>query len=497
MFFSIITEIYYIHINPRNTQLCCNLNRDENVLISKRICTISFSGRRIFMEISHNLVAMNAMRMQGIVTKRLQKVTEKLSSGYRINRAADDAAGLSISEKMRRQIRGLTQASLNAQDGISMVQTADGAMAEVHDMLHRGSELCIKAANGTLSDTEREYIQQEISQLKTEIDGISDRTTFNEIQILKGKDVPFEDMGNDVIVSGKMPAWVKGSALSSKHLSETYTDNTDPANPVDHAAAILDFTALDKNPARLKDLDNSGFYTTCCTCSNHYSIKFTTDTSAKGEETSGNHYIYNVNITGVKDSTELMDRIIAATSNGNPQNHYTHFEKNNGKLLIYDDRPITQIQPTAGKFGPGVAHSKNDAAKLQGPTTIELQIGAEAGQHLSVDLPSISCLSLGIDSVDASTIDNASDGITLFKESISYVSQERSRMGAYQNRLEHTIRNLDNIVENTLASESAIRDTDMAKLMVQYANDNILMQAGQAMLTQANQINQGVLSLLG
>lgn len=114
-----------------------------------------------------------------------------------------------------------------------------------------------------------------------------------------------------------------------------------------------------------------------------------------------------------------------------------------------------------------------------------------------MDLPSISCLSLGIDSVDASTIDNASDGITLFKESISYVSQERSRMGAYQNRLEHTIRNLDNIVENTLASESAIRDTDMAKLMVQYANDNILMQAGQAMLTQANQINQGVLSLLG
>lgn len=192
-----------------------------------------------------------------------------------------------------------------------------------------------------------------------------------------------------------------------------------------------------------------------------------------------------------------MDRIIASTNNGNPQRHYTHFEKTNGKLLIYDDRPISQIQPTEGKLGPGVARSKSDAAKLQEPATIELQIGTEAGQHLSVDLPSISCLSLGIDSIDASTIDGASDGIALFKESINYVSNERSRMGAYQNRLEHTINNLDNVVENTLASEAAIRDTDMAKLMVQYANDNILMQAGQVMLAQANQINQGILSLLG
>lgn len=155
------------------------------------------------MVIQHNQLAMNANRMLGITNKKQASTTEKLSSGYRVNRAADDAAGLAISEKMRRQIRGLTQASANAQDGISMVQIADGAMAEVHEMLHRGTELSVKAANGTLTDDDRSYIQQEISQLKKEIDGISERTTFNEIQVLKGKDVPVVEEDENAVIMGK------------------------------------------------------------------------------------------------------------------------------------------------------------------------------------------------------------------------------------------------------------------------------------------------------
>ena len=164
------------------------------------------------MVVQHNLAAMNANRMFLNNDRKKAKVTEKLSSGYRINRAADDAAGLAISEKMRRQIRGLTQASKNAQDGISMVQIADGAMAEVHEMLHRGTELSIKAANGTLTDEDRSYIQREIEQLKSEIDGIAERTNFNEIQVLKGKDFPIEEGTSNVIISGGM--------LSLIHISE-------------------------------------------------------------------------------------------------------------------------------------------------------------------------------------------------------------------------------------------------------------------------------------
>lgn len=160
------------------------------------------------MVIQTNLLAMNANRMYTDNTRKQKKVSEKLSSGYRINRAADDAAGLAISEKMRRQIRGLSQAVLNVQDGISMVQIADGAMEEVHEMLHRGTELSIKAANGTLTDDERSYIQQEIEQIKEEIDAIHEKVNFNEIHVLRGKDIPLPQPGSQIIIAGGLPPWV-------------------------------------------------------------------------------------------------------------------------------------------------------------------------------------------------------------------------------------------------------------------------------------------------
>ena len=272
------------------------------------------------MVVQHNLTAMNSNRMLGVTTGTQAKSTEKLSSGYKINRAADDAAGLAISEKMRRQIRGLTQAANNAQDGISCVQTAEGALAEVHDMLQRMNELAIKASNDTMTTVDRGYIDAEVQQLKTEIDRVRDTTTFNTMNLLTGE------------FSGK-----------------------------------------------------------------------------------------------------------------------------------------------------------------------NLQVGAEAGQFIEISIGNMDASTIGVGSTSVAGTDNtnAQAAIGQIKTALAAVSEQRSNLGAVQNRLEHTIKNLDNVVENTTAAESAIRDTDMAKEMVKYSNNNILAQAGTAMLAQANQSNQNVLSLLG
>lgn len=274
------------------------------------------------MVVQHNLTAANTNRQLGITTSGLQKSTEKLSSGYKINRAADDAAGLSISEKMRNQIRGLNKASDNAQDGISLVQTAEGALNEVHSMLQRMSELSVQAANGTNDITDRSSINDEIQQLKTEIQRVGSTTQFNKMNILDGT------------------------------------------------------------------------------------------------------------------------------------------------------------------FSTG-------ANKL-------LQVGANANQTIKIDIDALQSVvgsSLKAD-LKTETATNAQSAIGVVQNSIEKLSKLRSKLGAVQNRLEHTVANLDNISENTQSSESRIRDTDMAEEMVQYSKNNILQQAGQSMLAQANQANQGVLSLL-
>ena len=273
------------------------------------------------MVVQHNLTAMNSSRMLNITTDSQAKSTEKLSSGYKINRAADDAAGLAISEKMRRQIRGLTQASANAQDGISCVQTAEGALAEVHDMLQRMTELAVKAANGTQTTADRGYINQEVQALVSEIDRVASTTTFNEKNLLDGN---FKNVG--------------------------------------------------------------------------------------------------------------------------------------------------------------------------------LQVGAESNQLITLNISGMSAQGLGLTggaaNISVGTAANAQTAIDMIKEALATVSSQRADLGAVQNRLEHTIKNLDNVVENTTSAESSIRDTDMATEMVRYSNNNILAQAGQSMLAQANQANQGVLSLL-
>lgn len=271
------------------------------------------------MVVQHNLTAMNSNRMLGLTQSTLAKSTEKLSSGYKVNRAADDAAGLAISEKMRRQIRGLTQASANAQDGISCVQTAEGALNEVHDMLQRMNELATKAANDTNTTEDQDYINMEVQALRNEIDRVASTTTFNQQNLLDG-------------------------SFAGKHL----------------------------------------------------------------------------------------------------------------------------------------------------------QVGAESGQYIDISISSMKASGLGIGSdFSVATQSKAAAAIDTIKSAISSLNKQRAQLGAIQNRLEHTIKNLDNIAENTTAAESQIRDTDMATEMVKYSNNNILAQAGQSMLAQSNQSNQGVLSLLG
>ena len=310
------------------------------------------------MVVQHNLTAMNSNRMLGLTTSAQAKSTEKLSSGYKINRAADDAAGLAISEKMRRQIRGLTQASANAQDGISCVQTAEGALNEVHDMLQRINELAVKGETATLTSTDRSYIQTEIQQLMSEIDRVQSTTTFNEQNLLDGS------------FTGKA---LQVGAEAGQHIGIT-----------------------------IQDMSMSGLAA-----------------------------LVKENATGKTYSTD------------------------NGK----DTRTVsTDAEDTLKKF--------YDDFDKDAITTV-----AEEKDFASLNAFIKSCL--------------------------QEVSKQRSDLGAVQNRLEHTINNLDNIVENTTSAESAIRDTDIATEMVKYANNNILQQAGTSMLSQANQSNQLALSLLG
>ena len=388
------------------------------------------------MVVQHNLQAMNSNRMLGITTSSQSKVTEKLSSGYKINRAADDAAGLSISEKMRKQIRGLDQASANAQDGISSVQTAEGALGEVHDMLQRMNELAVQAANGTNSTSDRTAIQNEIKQLTTEIDRVAETTKFNETYLLKG-----DVKGSTKIITLKPhDAGLKGSM-----------------GEVDKATGKVKFTV-----PQLKESD------TIMIGGKQYTIK-AAENKDLDEITSDKAY-------------ELM----AA-------------ELKKANQIGAEDPAAVDVGGTAPAFE--ITLGTHTVAK---PLAFNLHVGADADMtnKISVNIETMNSAYLGIkdlnvvDNEDVSPGAQATYAIDAIADAIQKVSDQRSALGAVQNRLEHTIKNLDNVVENTTAAESQIRDTDMASTMVEYTKNNILMQAGQSMLAQANQSTQGVMSLL-
>ena len=477
------------------------------------------------MVVQHNLTAMNSNRMLGLTQSSQAKSTEKLSSGYKINRAADDAAGLSISEKMRKQIRGLTQASANAEDGISTVQTAEGALNEVQDMLQRMNELAVKASNGTNSENDRTYIQNEIDQLTTEIDRVAETTKFNETYLLKGdKDavkgysysygtdtkagatfatgknstVTGSNTGAKITVSAATPADDKAAALQNdllKALQKSGAKVTIAAGADGTSAANVAITVEGYDVASdgkvSKDGVDTGITLTASAGNNNstgtvaLSDTLTLDSKAVTAAAKGAHAAF-YDKDGNKISENALSNYFTSTTAGNTINTTKLKDK-----TLYD---------AFGNTVTPVAANIQSAQDQVGSLKLSLHVGADATSNnkIELNLDAMSAKGLGVNGlrVDGATSTNADNAIETIKEAIQKVSTQRSALGAVQNRLEHTINNLDNVVENTTSAESAIRDTDMATEMVKYSNNNILSQAGQAMLAQANQSNQGVLSLL-
>ena len=612
------------------------------------------------MVVQHNMQAMNANRMLNVTTSTQAKATEKLSSGYKINRAADDAAGLTISEKMRKQIKGLDRASTNAEDGVSAVQTAEGALTEVHSMLQRMNELAVQASNGTNSESDRSSIQDEISQLTTEIDRVAETTKFNETYLLKGDvndatktntiaahdaglDGKLVDNGNGtstftaktlavgdkVSIAGKeykigksadsadyqkvadakaavanvgdsvtsngvtttlvnkvttaavnglgsklttAGNWDNGNSKITTADGTVYTYNTADGFKNDADAndkvALTDVTKLLKDGATITgaaasgDLKNlNGVLIVDDLGKNEASIisdKTTLQDSIKAGDTVtvsgvtktvtaedpktlaeiatdpkldavGSKVSIGSKEYTIKTSTDLdkgeitKDDFLAMIKDGdkvgidngaNAKNYYTAIVKASDDDSITLDEAYSKMAAelkTASSIGTDTAatvkNNGNGTFEItQGKVTVKdalsfsLHVGADADMtnKINVDIETMSAAGLGIKGLNVK--DNtgiaATYAIDAIADAVAKVSSQRSALGAVQNRLEHTIANVDNVVENTTSAESRIRDTDMAEEMVEYSKNNILAQAGQSMLAQANQSNQGVLSLL-
>jgi flagellin len=419
------------------------------------------------MVVQHNLTAMNSNRMLGITAKTQAKATEKLSSGYKINRAADDAAGLSISEKMRKQIRGLTQASANAQDGISAVQTAEGALTEVHDMLQRMNELAVKAANGTNSKDDRDYIQAEVDQLVTEIDRVATTTKFNETYLLKGTDADGKE--------GNLKFTAAAAALK----------------PTSGTAPTFDTDGIAKVGANTKSTDE---------------VTYAGDSASKYKVTEltvqNTTYKLVEDFTQGSGKTTTVDDVVKSLNTGTTPVAFKSMQDLAAQIKRDFGEDIKNVSVSYDSANGNKLTAEITAfSDLNKATDLSLHVGADSTKDnkIGMSIEMMSARGLGVNGlkVYGDDFDNATASIDTIKAAIQKVSEQRSALGAVQNRLEHTINNLDNVVENTTSAESAIRDTDMASQMVTYSNNNILAQAGQAMLAQANQSNQGVLSLLG
>ena len=538
------------------------------------------------MVVQHNISAMNTNRMLGVSTSAQSKSTEKLSSGYRINRAADDAAGLSISEKMRSQIRGLNQASKNAQDGISLIQTAEGALNESHSILQRMRELAVQAGNGTETDDDREAVNDEISQLQEELTRISKTTEFNTMKLLDGSQAGSSVTSGSGPKFGIVDATLGGALVTSNVGGIKVTTAAASATQPGQETAIWDAAGttlklnlvadkvynqedIDKLIANAKQEDSTSTgtpaqvtvtlkngvltvgadgATTAGTktvggakaagdevevsaggfvgankikfTSNKYGAEFNDTTidvvfdKADGKEEvtgKGPTYsavnaatagAYTIHLAAGKEYTaEDIEDIMAKAgldfdvtlSGATPDVPNT----------LYATSIATTVEQTTLANGAGLGSAKalfgqEGYGSVAAGTGITLQIGANEGQTMSFSIEDMSARALGVDGnkVDLSTQAGAQKATTTIDAAIKIVSKARGRMGAIQNRLEHTIANLDTASENTTSAESRIRDTDMATEMVEYSKNNILAQAGQSMLAQANQSTQGVLSLL-
>lgn len=604
------------------------------------------------MVVAHNMSAMNAQRQFSVNTKNRAKATEKLSSGFRINRAADDAAGLSISEKMRKQIRGLDRGVENAQEGVGMCQVADGALAEVNKMLHRMTELSVQAANGTNSTSDRRAIQEEINEILTEIERISETTKFNETRIFEGNesktysitgsvieagDIPFQDfaladvnLGNTPFNAGSNADHLNLRAIVNNQSSSAYgqgfnlifgsgstsnssfristvsgtttinkqtvnLDNITPSNynyQQDTQTWTRDFvynqngynvvisqkvqleetnSGAEKNYIISYDFKNNDAVDPNDPTSTADSVKFEfmfhADTAYNDNDQCEGYYVNGQRlekyVAYTEDDSQLIqgadpspyikgdipdsfsvvdvDRALSFSEkisfdrggtkpdtlsighysaiddwsyyNGNLDNHVgvPADRQDLGFSLYYDMDTIDVSASKSITFRYGIIATQTDT-NLNGVETkrdtkaiesvvrndkqVWIQSGAETGDGIILRFGSVDTKSLGIDEVNVLSIEGAEKSIRSVDRALLKVNANRSMIGAQQNRLEHTIANEDNIIENTTAAESRIRDVDMAEAMVEYSKENILAQAGQAMMAQANRSTEGVLSLL-
>ncbi|SCP97818.1 flagellin N-terminal helical domain-containing protein [Anaerobium acetethylicum] len=404
------------------------------------------------MIINHNMNAMNAHRNMGMNTINTGKSMEKLSSGLRINRAGDDAAGLAISEKMRGQIRGLDQASRNAQDGISLIQTAEGALNETHSILQRMKELSTQSANGTLDDTvDRAAIQTEVNKLNEEMDRIASTTNFNGKKLLDGS-----------IGAGATSVAGYDKTLTLATAAATVTS----VNGVDAKAADTITSAVTGSEVTFTSTDAAGNATT----------KVVDIADVLTDKETGGTFTAATGKQGVIDLTSVGLGRIEFTAQD----------------ATADAATLAADLNTFFTAGKAVVGTPGAGGSLQ------LQVGdsTDSAQKVSVDISSMSSSSLGVGGLDVSSQSAATASIDKVKNAINAVSTQRAKLGATQNRLEHTINNLGTTSENLTAAESRIRDVDMAKEMMTFSKNNILSQAAQAMLAQANQQPQGVLQLL-
>ena len=469
------------------------------------------------MVVQHNLQAMNANRMLNVTTGQQAKSTEKLSSGYKINRAADDAAGLTISEKMRKQIRGLDQASTNAQDGVSSVQTAEGALTEVHSMLQRMNELAVQASNGTNAESDRQAIQDEIDQLTTEIDRVSETTKFNETYLLKGEagtkliNMKAHDAGlkgtltdnGDGTATFKMDTLNAGDKISIGGKQYTIGSTVAQAKDLYKNVAVdgsetvtingKDYKVKDTTPnadageiskADLDKLVKGGVTVEY----KGQSVTAMTDDGTKGGAATDGVDDLDPSIITDKKAYELASKeLLAANQIGDTEN--------SAKVTVGGKTDAVTLANATNEFTINVGQ-----AKVANSLAFSLHVGADADMtnKIQVNIDSMDSASLGIKGLNVKDDSGkaATYAVDAIADAVAKVSAQRSALGAVQNRLEHTIDNLDNVVENTTSAESRIRDTDMAEEMVNYSKNNILAQAGQSMLAQANQSTQGVLSLL-
>lgn len=426
--------------------------------------------------------------------KELTKTMNKLSSGLKINTVADNSAGLSISEKMRAQIRGLRQAEENIEDGISLTQVADGGMNEIHDILQRVRELSVQAANDTNTDEDRIFIQMEVDEIISEIDRITDNTEFNEIKVLKGSGKVNEVGGNKETVVGGMPDWTKPIPNKlTQYTVGTFIKNDGTVIERKYAVGEIDFSKANSN--NIQDLVGNGFYSTCCTCTEKYSIKFVNGkTNSKGSP----NPIIEIDISNVKDAKSLVKAIDLQS-----QPYMTHFtqfgvdSKNPEKLYIIDPRIDAVPNPSKdlGIIGTGVVETTivGNAAEN---SELNIQIGANSGDNLKIKLPDTTCDNLNITSISVESSNDAAESIKKIDNAINMVNKERSNMGAYENRLARCGNVASNSNDNLQASESRIRDTDMAESMINYLKNRILEQSSLAILSQVNSADSDIVKNL-